>query len=287
MTMTLLDDTHGDVDSGPTPLGNGASPRRPGQRPRWRVTAVVATAGAVLLAATVAAAVGGGDGETGVRSTPGASRRTGSTTTTTRSAPAAEAAVAASGPGTDVTPPSLATSSPPLRSTAASTPVPAAPAPSCRNSTDPACGPFRWEPAPGANQPLTIALEVSPAQPRAGEEVTVGVVAIDPDAPVTTNGGTYLWHDPHDTGAQIGFPSTVERIEDRYGPWTPPEPRPGRLEMAFSHTFSQPGTYRFDFKALSGDEADPGNTDLHPYASNPEVASVEITVAPALAQLAT
>jgi len=35
-------------------------------------------------------------------------------------------------------------------------PTTAAPAPSCRNSTDAACGEFRWDPAPAANQPMTV-----------------------------------------------------------------------------------------------------------------------------------
>lgn len=153
-------------------------------------------------------------------------------------------------------------------------------APPCRNSTDPACGPFSWDPAPRPDRPLTITLEVLPAEPRAGEQVTVRVVATDPDAPVTTNGGTYFWDDPHDTGAQVGFAATLVRGQERFGPWTPPVPEPGRLEIAFTHTFSQPGTFRFHFEARSGDESDPGNPARHPYAGTGS-ASVEITVADA------
>ena len=149
--------------------------------------------------------------------------------------------------------------------------------PVCRNSTDPRCGAFAWDPAPEPNQPLTITLDVSPEQPEAGDEVTVHVVAVDPDAAVTTNGGMYFFRDPYDRGAQIGFAYVVENTPDRFGPWTPPVPTPGRLEMSFSHTFSQPGDFEFLFGVLSGDEADPGNVTRNPYASAGE-ASVRITV---------
>src|SRR5579872_131983 len=36
----------------------------------------------------------------------------------------------------------------------------------CRDSLDPACGPFRWDPQPLANEPLTVQVTFSPAQPR-------------------------------------------------------------------------------------------------------------------------
>lgn len=178
-------------------------------------------------------------------------------------------------------PPASSGTRPTPGSTAVPVPTPAHPtqAAPCRNSTDPRCGAFSWDLTPAANQPLVIALEVSPARPRVGEEVVVHVTATDPDAPVTTNGGSYFFHDPYDHEPQIGFASTVEAAPERFGPWTPPEPQPGHLELSFAHTFSQPGTFRFSFTALSGDEADPGNQERNPYA-NAAHSSVDITVAP-------
>lgn len=165
--------------------------------------------------------------------------------------------------------------------TPATTAPPDAPLPAepCRNSSDPGCGPFSWHPAPGADQPLTISFEVVPAAPRAGDLVTVHVVAADPDAEVSTNGGTWHFADPHSTEVQIGFPLTITRGVERYGAWTPPEPRPGRLELSFTHTFSLPGTYSFTFGAVSGDDAEPGNAGRNPYASRASV-TVPITVGP-------
>lgn len=270
--MTLLDELHSEVER--APAGPAPARRHALRRPSGRRMAAVLAAAVLVIALLAFAAAQVDDDTTGLRTETGDQLMSPSSVTTTiATTPAPEATPSPP----EVTPPTATTSAP-----AAGRPIAAAtPSPSCRNSTDPSCGPFRWDPAPGANQPLTIAFEVGPAQPRAGEEVTVRVVATDPDAPVTTNGGTYFWHDPHFTGGQIGFPATVVRATERYGPWTPPEPQPGRVEMTFTHTFAQPGTYRFDFKALSGAEDDPGNTDLHPYANNPEVASVEITVGPA------
>ena len=149
---------------------------------------------------------------------------------------------------------------------AAAAPAPPAAA-TCLNSTDPSCGAFAWSPAPAANQPLTIAVEVFPAQPRVGELVTVKVIATDPDALVTTNGGSYFFADPHSLEPQIGFAATVDAGVTRYGQWTPPPAQPGRLELSFTHTFSQAGTFDFTFAALSGDEGDPGNVERNPYAS--------------------
>src|SRR2546421_3551967 len=59
-----------------------------------------------------------------------------------------------------------------------------APAPACRNSYDAACGPFRWDPEPGPNAPLTVAVTPPSQQVIAGKEVNFHVVADDPDAKI-------------------------------------------------------------------------------------------------------
>lgn len=160
----------------------------------------------------------------------------------------------------------------------ASAPAPTAAPATCLNSSDPSCGAFAWSPAPAANQPLTIAVEVTPAAPKAGDLVTVKVIASDPDALVTTNGGSFFFADPNSAEPQIGFPAVVDAGVARYGNWTPPPAQPGRLELSFTHTFSQAGTFDFTFTALSGDEGDPGNVERNPYASRGS-AKVPITVA--------
>lgn len=210
------------------------------------------------------------------------------TATTDVLAPSAEVPSGPPAPAAAAAPAIAAAAAVPAAVAAASTapadaalpPAQAAAAVACRNSSDPSCGPLAWSPAPGANQPLSIAVSVSPALPKAGELVTVTVVAADPDAVVTTNGGSYFFADPHSQEAQIGFPAMVDAGVARYGQWTPPSPQPGGIELSFAHTFSQAGTFDFTFAALSGDEGDPGNVERNPYASRGST-KVPITVLPA------
>src|SRR5438067_5196899 len=61
----------------------------------------------------------------------------------------------------------------------------------CQNSHDPRCGPFRWNPAPGPDQPMNIEVSASPAAPRVGQHVTFTVTSSDPDAPGPGR-GTFL-----------------------------------------------------------------------------------------------
>jgi len=56
-------------------------------------------------------------------------------------------------------------------------------APECRNSTNPQCGPFRWDPQPLPNRPMRVDVQIAPSHPRPGDVVTFTVVASDPDAP--------------------------------------------------------------------------------------------------------
>src|SRR5207302_4809101 len=69
---------------------------------------------------------------------------------------------------------------PPATTTTAALQV--APARTCRDSYDPACGPFRWDPDPGPNQPLTVTVTPQSQQGKVGQAVNFHVVADDPDA---------------------------------------------------------------------------------------------------------
>ena len=55
------------------------------------------------------------------------------------------------------------------------------PTSTCRNSSDPACGPFSWDPPPAPNQPRQVNLSVSTASPRVGQAVTVHADVHDPE----------------------------------------------------------------------------------------------------------
>ena len=100
----------------------------------------------------------------------------------------------------------------------------------CRNSRDPACGQFRWDPDPGGNADLEITV-AAPQAVKAGETVTFTVTVRDPDHIVTGNCTSVR-------GAQgEGFPCSPPDCPPAYGPWTPP-PR-----QAGSRTFTFTGTY--------------------------------------------
>ena len=140
----------------------------------------------------------------------------------------------------------------------------------CRNSSNPACGPFYWDPPPGPNQPLTVEVHYTPAAPRAGETVTFYVTATDPDARFF-NTVCYLFSDngagpagcgtAHNDGMTNFNPPTYDPYcGPKYGPWTPPA-RPGRESLGspegsgVTHVYSTPGTYtatfRFDSEATT------------------------------------
>ena len=129
--------------------------------------------------------------------------------------------------------------------------------PECRNSTDSACGPFRWDPEPDPNAPLTVKVT---ATPRAGEPRTFDftVVFTDPDAPIRDGCRSA---DFGDGGTAAASGCAVAACVATYGPWTPPAKEPGSAETTTSHTFPAAGTYTVRFSASSGGLCG------HPYAS--------------------
>ncbi len=117
---------------------------------------------------------------------------------------------------------------------------------SCRNSRDPACGPFRFDPEP-VNEPLIVEVTFSPEEPRAGERVTFTVRASD-DGPVSagncTNSQTY-----GEAGEQrVVCSASCLPPEPRFGPWDPPPPENGIAEETFRHVYEQPGIYTATFR---------------------------------------
>lgn len=167
----------------------------------------------------------------------------------------------------------------------ATTPVPAAAGTVCRNSSDPVCGPFRWDPAPGPNRPMDVSVRVSPDRPRPREMVTFRVVATDFDAPFDSPCPTAAFGDgrranPCPPG--IGFRGLAECPVDGYGPWTPPARQAGQIEHTFRHTYDHEGTYdvvlslrsrRFGLPVQNGD----GGPCTDPYGDEGTV-SVRVVV---------
>jgi len=163
-------------------------------------------------------------------------------------------------PSTSETTPPPSTTAPPPAPVAPPSPLPPPPTTlSCVQSTDPACGPFRWEPAPAANQPLTLTAE--DAALTAGTTTVLLVHWDDPDAQL-------VWTDNDIDGAMLADPCQMER---RYGPWTPPPPDggSGTIELAYTAP-AEPGTYVITVIAATG-----GCDGYHPYHSD---ATTTITV---------
>ena len=126
-----------------------------------------------------------------------------------------------------------------LPSTTTSTPFQESPlaTPPCRNSTDPACGPFSWDPAPPVNQPIALDARLSAVQVAVGQEVVLTNVVTDPDAADVRD-----WVQWGDEEVSL-IPPKVELPCALYGPWDTPLAVPGRLKTTYRHSYTQPGTY--------------------------------------------
>jgi hypothetical protein len=114
------------------------------------------------------------------------------------------------------------------------------PAPVCRNSAKPECGPFRWDPAPADNQPLTATVSFTPQNPRVGETVTFTVHAEDPDASIPCVGLTF----PLPEGIAGEFcsrPTLGCGGDEPHGPWDTPAAMPSSVDRVFTHVFSSSG----------------------------------------------
>lgn len=248
---------------------------------RWRLVTAVA-AGVLLLGGMTGYLLNDDD-----RKTPPTKVLSGSFTPPTTTTPAGP--VAPAPPTTTIAPvarttgTSVTTASGPTTTVRSSTgtatrPLMTTSSPTCRNSTDPACGPFRWDGAV-VNQGMTLELRWSPANPEIGQTVTFTLTMSDPDAPADGffqsfafgDGGTLVADD---------FPEAC----DRYGLWSVPEPRPGRWVDTYTHTYTRTGTFQAWFTRSSRTPGLPGCVDRQrdlgdPWASSATI-KASITVAP-------
>ncbi len=160
--------------------------------------------------------------------------------------------------------PSVSTTRPPATtSSTAGTPV-------CRNSVDPACGPFRWDPLPPPNQPLTAKVTYTPSTPKAGETVTFRVVVDDPDGSrfLDTSGIANNYGDAPPEGGVGGHADCIAR----FGPWTPDASQPIHADLTFRHVYANPGTYTVSLPF--------GSLGDCTYARSEAVATTTVTVSP-------
>ena len=235
----------------------------------------IAGASAVLLIAALVTVIGrgGADPDPDVRSAADGLGLPTSVTTTTVPAVTATTAIGGASVGTSEStvataqttlpraarPSSGARAGPTAPSrTATSRPSATATTVLCRNSFDRACGPFRWDPPPGPNQPLTVDVTFTPAVPKAGSSVTFRVKVDDPDGDrlLSRSEGTVDYGDGSPVTGVSGHLDCVQGA----GPWTTPVPVPVHEELTYHHVYAQPGTYiaKFTFRSL-GNCAYPGN----------------------------
>lgn len=144
--------------------------------------------------------------------------------------------------------------------------------PGCRNSTDPSCGEFSWDPQP-ENKPMTFDASVSTTTPKAGEPITVTMHAADADATVSACPEPSSTNEVSGDGYGGCFQTASCRVgSPRYGPWDPPPPASASEETwSFTVTFTTAG--RKTITLSVGSVSDPdltkrcdGVTD--PYASD-------------------
>lgn len=143
----------------------------------------------------------------------------------------------------------------------------------CRNSTDPRCGPFRWDPAPGANSALTVSV-VSVTQDNS-QTVTFVLDVADPDAsPIIVGEQTCNPPDFGDVGKSRCSPTCAA---PGYGPWTPPARQRGTRRVTYTHHYDSPGSYTAHFWFGSAGFPCPPN----PYASFADTAvPVSVSASP-------
>lgn len=150
----------------------------------------------------------------------------------------------ASTPATTSRPATSPTSRPPASTSSTATTQP------CRNSEEPACGPFRWDPPPAPDQAMTVEISYLPTAPKAGETVVFSVTVDDPDGSglLDRTGIANNYGDGTPSQGVAGHADCVAR----FGPWTPEAPKPLHAELTFRHSYATAGTYTvsFPFKSI-------------------------------------
>jgi hypothetical protein len=187
------------------------------------------------------------------------------TTTTTR---------AKRGPTTSTTaaPPVVTTTTPPSEDPTTTTTAP----PVCRNSTDPRCGPFRWDPE-ATKGPMPVQVSVLTAEPVAGKPVTFKVVVDNADRLI--EGSCYERSDSYLGGTHCAHSMPFCEAPTPYGPWAPPERRADHFEMTPSFTYDKPGTYTLSYTFRTRWPGCHPWSSRDPYA-NSGTGSVTFTVRP-------
>jgi hypothetical protein len=181
-------------------------------------------------------------------------------------APSAAGAVEPVAPSSTVAPPVVTVPPAPITTTT--------PAPVCRNSTNPSCGPFRFDPDPGIDNPMTIQVAPDPTAALAGQEVVFHLTLTDPDG---VSYGSSLF-----TFGDSGIGESRSPTCGKFGPLDPPARNVSASVQTSDvrHTYATAGaysvTFSFDPGPYSCVDSVTGRGD-RPYAS-PATATVRLVV---------
>jgi hypothetical protein len=147
-------------------------------------------------------------------------------------------------------------------STTAATPI-------CRNSTNPDCGPFYWDPDPAPNQPLALSATYSPQNPHVGETVTFMIHAEDPDGDI---GCVSLTPPSGDSlGGVCGGGPGIGCSSEPQGPWDTPSAHPSAVDRTYTYTFDHSGSYTLPLEATSYGGPFPQTPDQPPGSLCPRI----------------
>lgn len=232
---------------------------------RWRaalpvISAVVVVAALSLLTVTIMSSVGNDDerasvdadgSSTSTSTTVSSGRRAPRPTTTTTEAPEVLGETtervpdASSDPAAPLVSPAAPTTAPAAAPTAAAatTALPATTTTTvlCRNSTDPSCGPFSWDPAPGPYEVEVYAVS-TPIAAAVGEPVRFAVEYVDP-AGIDAQGACLNWYVSDPGVVNTSSCEVINPSCPRTGPHDPPAPVADRILLERSITFETPGEH--------------------------------------------
>ena len=122
----------------------------------------------------------------------------------------------------------------------------------CRNSHEPRCGEFRYDPEP-VNQPMSVEVTHRPPAPKAGEEV-IFTVRVSDDGPAAPGCVNYQHYGEPEEEYSYCTAGCIEDRPRRYGPWDPPPPENSAFTEEFRHVYRRPASYTATFAYNAGDD---------------------------------
>ena len=122
--------------------------------------------------------------------------------------------------------------------------------PPCRNSFDPACGAFYWDPPVPANTPIVLRVMVEPVHAVAGQPLTIRLEWSDGEARLgfhrLSTPGACEPREDGSCGGSMSIPAeTVPCPQTPRGPWDPPPVAGTGGSETVRRAYLEPGTYEW------------------------------------------